>query len=62
MFVDFVELSGRRNVKGVVDERRQFVEQVEKLFFNKIRVQRQQILKFLNHFFVLFRNAKVLKV
>lgn len=62
MFVDFVELGGRRNVKGVVDERRQFVEQVEKLFFNKIRVQRQQILKFLNHFFVLFRNAKVLKV
>lgn len=39
MFVDFVELSGRRNVKGVVNERRQFVEQVEKLFFNQIRVQ-----------------------
>jgi hypothetical protein len=39
VFVDFVKLSGRRNVKGVVNERRQFVEQVEKLFFHKIGVQ-----------------------
>jgi hypothetical protein len=39
VFVDFVELSGRRDIKGVLSERRQFVEQVEQLFLDQSRVQ-----------------------